>query len=81
MSDTPEKFFDTCMPSGKPAPYLMTHEELVEFLRIQVKFPRAAVERMRKVLGLKAVQVSRRVLFRLPDVLDFIEKSQERNPR
>ena len=70
------------MPDGTPAPYLMTQDDLLKFLRVDnVKFPRATVDRMRRLHGLKAVQVSRNVLFQLPDVLDFLQREQERNPR
>jgi len=69
------------MPNEKPAPHVMLREEVAEFLRLNVRFPRATVDRMRKQQGLKSVQISRRVLFILPDVLDFIEQQKERNPR
>jgi len=51
------------MPDGRPAPFLMTPDELVEFLRLDhLKFPLAVVNRMRKrARPLHAVQVGRKV--------------------
>lgn len=69
-----------CMPSGSPAPYLMTADELAQFMRLDVKFPRDTIERMRKEHGLRAVRVSTHVLYQLSDVLDFLREEQERNP-
>ncbi len=69
------------LPDGRPAPFLMTLEELVDFLRLNVNHPRDTVDRMRRVHGLRSVQVSKRVLYQLPDVLDFLQQEQERNPR
>ena len=68
------------MPGGRPAPYLMTQDDLVEFLRLEVRFPRDSIDRMR-THGLQACQVGRRVLFRLTDVLEFLDREQRRNPR
>jgi len=58
----------------------MTSKELIEFFRLNVRFPEKTIERMRKK-GLQAVQVSKHVLFKLDDVLDFLKKEQQRNPR
>ena len=65
-----------CMPDGRPAPYLMTRDELAEFLRIDVKHVRHAVDRLRTVKGLRAVQIGQRVLYPLSSVLAFVEKQQ-----
>jgi len=69
-----------CMPDGRPAPWLMTMYELIDFLRIKTRHPRDTVAQMRK-RGLKAVQVSRNVYFQVSDVLEFLRAEQERNPR
>jgi len=57
------------MPDGRPAPFLMNTQELAQFLRLDVRFPADSIERMRRH-GLKAVQVSRHVFFKLDDVLN-----------
>ncbi len=69
------------LPDGRPAPYLLTEAELAEFFRLTSKFPGQSIRRMRDVQGLRAVQVGRRVLFRLDDVLAWIERRQRENPR
>ena len=69
------------MPDGTPAPYLMTLEELCEFLRIErVRYPREAVERLRH-RGLSAIQVGKRVLYRVDDVVDFLDRQHDEAPR
>ncbi len=73
-----------CMPTGVPAPYLMTADELLRFLRVDeqdLRFPEKFVENARKKYGLRAVQVGRCVYFKLDDVLKYLELQQERNPR
>ncbi len=68
------------MPDGRPCPHLLTQAELVEFLRIDVKFPHESINKMRKN-GLRGTQVSKHVLFRIHDVLEFLDYEQKRNPR
>ncbi len=68
------------LPSGKPAPFLLTPTELVELLRLEVKYPRDAIARMRS-RGLRAVQTGKKVFFKLDDVLRFLTSEQARNPR
>lgn len=72
-----------CFPDGRPVPFLLTRDELLKFLRVdedELRFPEKRIETMRKN-GLRAVQCGRRVLFKLDDVLRFLQQEQERNPR
>lgn len=80
MNSVTEYMPPVFMPCGRPTPYLMTVNDLVEFLRLEVRFPRDSIDRMREH-GLRACQVGRRVLFRLTDVLEFLDREQSRNPR
>lgn len=73
-------FITPCMPDGSPAPYLLTFDELVTFLRIQTRFPKDTIAYYRK-LGLRPVQVSRRVLYPLSNVLQFLVRLEELRPR
>ncbi len=66
-----------CMPDGRLAPHVMTQAELIEFLRLEVKFPRKVIKGMRDN-GLAATQVSKHVRFLLPDVLAFLESEKGR---
>lgn len=75
------------MPDGKgglqPVPDLMTESELIRYLRldsINVKNTYNTLYRYRK-MGLKAVQVSKAVLFPKKSVEEFIEKQIKSNPR
>lgn len=70
-----------CMPDGRPAPWLMTREELAEFLRIDVKHVRHSIDRLRSMKGLEAVQIGQRVLYPLSSVLAFVEKQQKQAAR
>ncbi len=65
---------------GKPVPYLLTQDELIKFLRldeVNVRFPEATIRRYRDQGHLRGVQVSKQVLFALPDVLAFIDRQAE----
>lgn len=73
------------MPSGRPAPPLLTTQELIEILRIDtagVKFPQSTLERYRRLYPstLRPVQVSRKVFYRLRDALELIDRLAEANP-
>ncbi len=68
------------LPSGRPAPPLLTESELIEILRldtVNVEHPADTIKRYREGGALKAVQISRRLFYRLESVLQFIE-TQER---
>ncbi|MDX2146583.1 MAG: helix-turn-helix domain-containing protein [Planctomycetota bacterium] len=59
----------------EPAPFLMTMEEVADLLRLResgIRNPEATLRRYRKS-GLQCVRVSRRVLFRLDDVLRWLD--------
>jgi hypothetical protein len=64
----------------EPAPYLLTPEEVGRLCRLTCKDVEESLWRYRDK-GLKAVQIGKRVLYRLPDVLAFIEARQQENPR
>jgi len=67
-------------PDGRPVPFLLSEADLIKFLRldeIDVRFPGATIRRYREAGLLRGTQISKRVLFRLPDVLDFLEKQGE----
>jgi len=69
------------MPDGRPAPYVLTEAELITFLRIEARFPKNTIRRYRDDHGLPAVQVGKNVRFKLPDVIAWLERQQDRNPR
>jgi len=78
--DLPSVFIP-CMPDGTPAPHVMTQAELIQFLRLENRFPGTSVERMRKTQGLRSVQVGKCVRYLLPDVVQFLATRQQENPR
>jgi len=68
------------MPDGRPAPVLLTESELIQFLRldmIEVAFPGQTIRRYRDAGLLRAVQISKQVLYPLWSVIEFIERQQE----
>lgn len=58
------------------APYLLSPSDLIDLLRLRdsgTRFPAATIRRYRK-LGLPTVRVGRRVWFRLPDILIWLDR-------
>jgi len=73
--------FTPHMPDGRPAPFMLTREEVAEFLRIDTKHIRHSIDRLRSVKGLKAVQIGQRVLYPLDAVLEFVERQKKESAR
>jgi len=75
------------MPStGKPAPPLLTEEEVIELMRLDEEGPRYPDQALRRYRNLypeflKGVQIGKRVRFRLVGVLRVIEAIEDDNPR
>lgn len=76
------------LPDGKggftPCPELLTEDEAIRFLRldtIKIKNPKATLRRYRKEGLLRAVQISKTVFYPRTELLRFIEKLMENNPR
>lgn len=60
------------------APYLLSAADVADLFRLRdsgTRFPKATIRRYRK-RGLPTVRVGRRVWFRLPDVLLWLEGSR-----
>ena len=75
MSDTGTVF----MPDGRPAPPVLTQNEVIQLLRLdtlKVRFPEQTLRRYRDQ-GLKAIQLSKGVFFRLESVLRWLEQQEE----
>ena len=68
------------MPDGQPAPYMMTATDAATFLRIKAKDSQDALRTLRKK-GLKGIMLSGRILFPLDEVVAFIKRESETNPR
>ena len=65
---------------ARPAPFLMSESDVADFFRLadsKTKFPAKTIQRYRQ-LGLRSVRVGRRRWFTLPDVLDFLDRQQDR---
>ena len=76
------------MPDGnggfQPVPELLTTEEAIRFLRldtIKTKNPQAALRRYRRMRYLHGVQVGKKVLYQIGELLKFVEKLKQQNPR
>lgn len=69
-------------PAAEPVPYVMVEGDVIRFLRLdQAPNPDRTIRRYREKGILRAVQVGKNVRFLLPDVLAFLEKNKEANPR
>ena len=64
------------MPDGRPAPLLMTPQEVSEFLRLEDSGstkPMYCLQRLRDSGKLPWVRISKRSVYRLADVLAYLE--------
>lgn len=64
----------------EPAPYVLTEEDVIRFLRSESADPYQALYRLRQK-GLKAVPVLGRVRYLLPDVLAMLDMLKEGSER
>lgn len=71
----------TATGPAEPAPYLMTEAEAARFLRIDSAAPSLAFARYRRKGWLRGVQVGKSIRYALPDLMAFLEKAKEENPR
>jgi hypothetical protein len=63
------------------APYVMTAEEVARFVRIESGDSYQMLKRYRDKGWLRATQVGNQVVYLLPNVIRFLEKATEENPR
>ena len=68
------------MPDGQPAPAVMTPEDAATFLRIKAKGVRSALRTLRGK-GLRTVMFGGEIRYPLDEVVAFIERELETNPR
>jgi hypothetical protein len=67
---------------AEPAPYVLTQDEVVRLLRLEsTEKPYETLLRYRKLGLLKATQVGKHIRYQTPDVIDFLAKTREANPR
>ncbi|MFC1677243.1 hypothetical protein ACFL3G_09300 [Planctomycetota bacterium] len=65
------------MPNGQPAPYVLTAEEAIRFLRIDTngtKHPEATLEYYQQEDLLRPVTIGKCRKYPLPELLRFIER-------
>lgn len=70
--------------TGSPVPPVLTRDEAVRLLRldqVNIKHPKRTLDYYRNRGLLRAVQMSKEVMFPLSDLLDFVERQREANPR
>lgn len=71
MNNAPIAYF----PDGRICPLLMTPQEVAEFLRLEDSGstkPMYCLERLRNSGKLPAVRISKRSVYRLSDVLEYV---------
>lgn len=64
------------MPDGRPAPAILTKEELAEFCRFSGRNITKTLRRYRQSGQLVATRFGRDLHYRLEDVLDFLERQR-----
>jgi len=80
MTNSPQAYF----PDGRPCPDILTEDEAVKYLRldtIDIKNPGETLRRYRAGGSLRAVQISKAILYPLSELRRFIETLAENNPR
>ena len=68
------------MPDGKPAPPVLTEQEAIKLLRldtIALKHPESTLRRYRDMGLLRCVQISKKVLYPLDELMEFVERQKE----
>jgi hypothetical protein len=66
-----------------PVPFVLTEHDMIRLLRlddVKVKEPGKTLARYRKMGLLKGTRVGLKICYQLPDVLRFLNRSQEVNP-
>ena len=72
--------FTIYFPDGKPCPPLLTEEETIRLLRldtVDIADRAATLRRYRDSGTLRGTQISKRIFYRLEEVLRFLEKQTE----
>jgi hypothetical protein len=69
------------MREPEPVPFVMTEQEVVRFLRMQIEDPYSSLRRYRNKGLLKATQIGRFTRYTLPDVMEFLDNLKEANPK
>lgn len=70
--------------TSAPVPAVLTPQEAVRFLRLDeagIKDPLRTLAYYRRKGLLRATLISRCIRYRLPDLLDFLDRAGEVNPR
>ena len=68
---------------AEPAPFLLTQEDAVRLLRLDGKTsaPYQTLKRYRDKGWLRVVQVGNQILYPLAEIVRFVERAMEENPR
>ena len=67
-------------PDGKPVPPVLTTEELITLLRLDVdgpKVPKNTLEYYREKKLLRGIRVGKHLRYYLPDVIEFLNNQSE----
>lgn len=71
-------------PDGQPCPDLLTEAEATRYLRldtISIQNPAATLRRYREGGALRAVQISKAILYPLVELRRFVEQKTAADPR
>jgi hypothetical protein len=62
------------LPSGRPAPVVLTSDEVIELLRLEGKSPERTLKFYRDERQLTGIRIGRKVRYRLADIEKFLEQ-------
>ena len=62
------------LPSGKPCPFVLTGDEVIELLQLDGNNPERTLKFYRDEGQLKGFRLGRRVRYRLEDVIKFLQQ-------
>lgn len=79
MNEHIKQFVVLFLPSGKPAPAVLTAEETAELLRLDNGDPLRTLKFYRDEGELRGVRIGRRIRYRLEDVERFLKQKAEKN--
>lgn len=79
MTEEKQSFSIAFLPSGKPVPFVLTAEELIELLRLEGNSPERTLKFWRDEGDLQGVRLGRKVRYRLVDIERFLARKVGEN--
>jgi len=68
------------LPSGRPAPAVLTADEVIELLRLDGEHPERTLKFYRDEGQLQGIRIGRHVRYPLAEVMRFLDEKTEHRP-